>query len=188
MAEQPRVFEPLRNKASTKGTWTFGCRPDARKRNSSLSRSECRSEGTSAWHSRDVRDAEGSLVGCNHERVRRQIVGRRPTTGQRLVDAVTGDQSTDRHLDTDINVRATSRVFQGGRLVQMHSQAEHRKRHANALIGSTAAYRERGKVKLISSKEARQAPEQFSTQRCWRDGPGWHFSHSCAYQKSCTCA
>ena len=115
MAEQPRVFEPLRNKASTKGTWTFGCRPDARKRNSSLSRSECRSEGTSAWHSRDVRDAEGSLVGCNHERVRRQIVGRRPTTGQRLVDAVTGDQSTDRHLDTDINVRATSQPCFPGR-------------------------------------------------------------------------
>ena len=55
-----------------------------------------------ARNSRDSRDAEGSLVGREHERVRRRMTGRRPTTGQRLVDVVTGDQRT-----ADINVRVT---------------------------------------------------------------------------------
>ena len=30
------LVKPLRNEASTEGTRTFGCRPDARKRNSPL--------------------------------------------------------------------------------------------------------------------------------------------------------
>ena len=60
-------------------------------------RSECRSEGRHcvAWYSRD---AGGSLVG--RKRVRRRTTGQCPTKGQRLVDAVTGDQSIDRQFDT----------------------------------------------------------------------------------------
>ena len=47
--------------------------------------------------------------------------GQCPKTGLRLVDAVTGDQSTDSHLDTDIDVRVTSPTlfFLSGRLVQL---------------------------------------------------------------------
>ena len=66
------------------------------------------------------------LVGHKHE----QRVCRR-MTGQRPVDAVTGNQSTDNHLNTDIDVRVTSLVLLSGRLVQLHLQAETpRKNHA----------------------------------------------------------
>ena len=63
-----------------------------------------------------VRSAEAGAVtvsprtqeaGRQDERVRR-LTGQCPPTGQRLVDAVTGDQSTDRHLETDIDVRVSS--------------------------------------------------------------------------------
>ena len=66
--------------------------------------SKCRSGGRPcfAWHLRDARDAGGSLVGHEHERVCRR------TTDQRLVGAVTGDQSTDSPLEADIDVRVTS--------------------------------------------------------------------------------
>ena len=36
------------------------------------------------------------------------MTGQCPKTGQRLIDAVTGDQSTDRHLQANIDVRVTS--------------------------------------------------------------------------------
>ena len=64
-----------------------------------------------AQNSRVARDAGGSLGGRKHERVRRRMTGQCPTTGQRLVDAVAGDQRTDRHHDTDIDVRVTSQAF-----------------------------------------------------------------------------
>ena len=129
------MFEPLRNTPSTKGTWTFGCRPTHEGEIHCCLCSECRSAGRHcfAWHSRDVRDAGGSLVSREHERVCRRVTGQCPTTGQRLFDAVTGDQRSDSHLDTNIDVRApVSLVFLGGRLVQLHLQAEHRKGHAMA--------------------------------------------------------
>ena len=58
-----------------------------------------------------------------------------------------------------------------------------RKRHADALE-NTAAYRECGKAKSTGRRavevHSRQAPEQFSAQRRWRDWPGRHFGRSCA--------
>ena len=61
-----------------------------------------------AWYSRDACDAGGSLVARKHERVWMGMTHRCSAAVQRLVDAVTRDQSTDRHLDTDIDVRVTS--------------------------------------------------------------------------------
>ena len=60
------------------------------------------------WYSRDARDAGGRVVGRKHDCVRRRITVQRPTTGLRLVDAVTGDRSTDSHLDTGSDVRVAS--------------------------------------------------------------------------------
>ena len=57
-----RVFKPFRNKVSTTGTWMFGCRPDARKRNSplaSLRVLEAWAVIASLVFSRDTRDAGG---------------------------------------------------------------------------------------------------------------------------------
>ena len=73
-------------------------------------RSECRSVGChcSAWHPRDARDTEGSVFGREHQRVRSRMTGQCPKTRQRLVDAVTVDQSTDRHFDTGGDVRVAS--------------------------------------------------------------------------------
>ena len=68
--------------------------------------SEWRNEGRHfffAWHSRDARDTEGTSLGRYHQRVRSRMLG------QRLVDAVAADQRTDGHLDTDIDVRVTSK-------------------------------------------------------------------------------
>ena len=72
---------------------------------------------------------------------------------------------------TSTSVSPASLVFLRWRLVQAHLQVERRKLVTNTkrLKGSTSANRERGKVKLSSSKEARQALEQCSFQRCWRD-------------------
>ena len=56
-------------------------------------------------------------------------------TGQSLVEAVAGDARTDRHLDSCIDVRATSQpffFFLGRKAVQTHLRAERRKRLANA--------------------------------------------------------
>ena len=95
------------NEASTEGIRTFGCRPDARKRNSpplvpSAAPCFARNWGEGA------RDAEGRVVGREHERVRRRMTGQSPKTGQRLIHVVTGDQSTDSHLEADVDVRVTS--------------------------------------------------------------------------------
>ena len=59
-------------------------------------RSECRNNGLHcfAQYSRDARDAGCSLVGRKHDRVRTRTTSKYPTTGQGLVDAVAGDQST----------------------------------------------------------------------------------------------
>ena len=53
-----------------------------------------------AQNSRDARDAEGRVGGGMHKFVRRPMTGRSPKTGQHLVDAITGDQSTESHLET----------------------------------------------------------------------------------------
>ena len=66
-----------------------------------------------AWYSRDAREDPG--IAREHERVCRRKTGQCPTTGHRLVDAVTGDQITDSHLDTDIDVRVTSQSCCPGR-------------------------------------------------------------------------
>ena len=50
-----------------------------------------------ACYPRDARDAEGRAVDRKHDRARTRTTGQRPTTGQRLVDATTGDQRTDSH-------------------------------------------------------------------------------------------
>ena len=44
-----------------------------------------------------------------------RMTGRRPTTSQRLVDAVTGDQSTYSLLDTGSDVRVTNQPCFPGR-------------------------------------------------------------------------
>ena len=69
---------------------------------------EARDVTVSLEYSRDTLDAGGSHVGLKQERVRRRTTGQCITTGQRLVNAVAGDQNTDRYLDTDIDVRVTS--------------------------------------------------------------------------------
>ena len=59
--------------------------------------------------------------------------------------------------------------------MQTHLRAEHRKRLADALVRERGdlGHRERGKVKLSSSKEARRAPEQFFPQAMMLEGPSW---------------
>ena len=109
---------------------TSGCRPDARRRKVTVAvvpSVEARAVTVSRGAcSKDPRGAGGSLVGREHE------PGRTRMTGRILVDAVTGDHSTD----TGIDVRVTSQpLFLSGRLVQTHLQAEHRKGFANALGG-----------------------------------------------------
>ena len=84
------VFKLLRNGLWTKGTRTSGC---------------------FAWYSRDARDAGGSLVDRKHERVRRRTTGKCPVTGQGVVYAVTGDQSTDSHLNVDVDVTSQPYFF-----------------------------------------------------------------------------
>ena len=66
-------------------------------------RFERRSQGIrcGAGFSTDVRDAGGSLADSKHNRVQGRM------TGQGLVDTVAGDQRTDRHLDTGIDVCVT---------------------------------------------------------------------------------
>ena len=105
-AESQPTFRKARRLSPNEGIQTFGRRPDARKRKSPLS-SFCRSAGRRcfAGHSMDVRDARGSPVGRKNERVRSQM------TGQSMVDAVTGDHSTDNHLGL--------LVFLDGRFVQL---------------------------------------------------------------------
>ena len=146
-----------------------------------------------AW-SRDARDP-GGMLGHKHERVCWRMARRLPAC-QRLVD-VTGDQSTDSHLDTDIDVSLASVFFVGGRLVQMHLQAEHWQRHANALMVNTAAYRECGKTKrrtvrctvkrqLLSDRTAHVCRALFRNNilsvfplnRSWRERPGRHHVRS----------
>ena len=65
-------------------------------------RSICRCIGRHccACLSKNVRGAGSSLVERKHKRVHNRMTG--------LVDAVAGDPRTDRHLDTDIDVRVTS--------------------------------------------------------------------------------
>ena len=74
----------------------------------------------------------------------------------------------------------------------MHLQAEHRKRHANALMGNTAAYhvaerrreaQEDALLNVIHSMIALffcVALEQFCLERWWRDRLGRHCGSSCA--------
>ena len=65
-------------------------------------RSICRCIGRHccACLSKNVGGAGSSLVERKHKRVHNRMTG--------LVDAVAGDPRTDRHLDTDIDVRVTS--------------------------------------------------------------------------------
>ena len=81
-----------------------------RERGHRCHRSECGSVGRRcfAWHSRDVRDAGGSPVGRQNERVRSRM------TGQSMVDA--GHRRPQ--------YRQPSRAPLSGRLVQLHLQAE----------------------------------------------------------------
>ena len=132
-----------------------------------------------AWFSRDVRDAGGSLVERKHERAHS------PMTGQSLVEAVTGDPRSDRHLGTAIGVRVVSQPFffpwTGGRCKDTcnPSAGNVLRMHDFSLGPSTSAYRARGKVKLSSSEEAReealltisrQALELFLLKWwCWKD-------------------
>ena len=73
-------------------------------------RSECRNKGLHclAQYSRDARDAGSILVDRKYDRVRRRTTGKCPTTSQGLVDAVAGDPSTDRHLDTALRPTANA--------------------------------------------------------------------------------
>ena len=90
-----------------------------------------------ASYSRDARDAEGRVVGRQHERVRRRMTA----SAQRQVSAwSTLSQATK--VPTAISVPISTSVspvhstYSSGRLVQLHLQAEHRKRH------EMSAYRE----------------------------------------------
>ena len=127
---------PRKSAGSIEEVETLGCRPDGRREIQRCPRSDRRSQDLYCFarYSKDARDARGKLVGRKHERVRKQMTGQCQAAGQHLVEAVAGDQSIDRHFDTDIDVGVTSQpFFLGGRLAQTHLQAEHRKRLANEL-------------------------------------------------------
>ena len=94
-ASQPS--QPFRSRdvsVRTKRSGRSGLDPTHERESHRCHRSGCRSAGRPyfAGHSRDVRDAGGSLVGRKNERVRSRM------TGQSVVDAVTGDHSTDSNL------------------------------------------------------------------------------------------
>ena len=96
--------EPAKTQLRSKRTRLPGGDLKVGRENHCCLRSECRSEGRprGACFSKDVRDAGGSLVDRKHKRVHSRM------TDQGLVDAVAGDRRTDRHLDTGIDVPATS--------------------------------------------------------------------------------
>ena len=111
------------------------------RRNHSCHRSEWRIAGRHCFasYSRDARDAEGRVVGRQHERVRRRMTA----SAQRQVSAwSTLSQATK--VPTAILVPISTSVSpvhstcSSGRLVQLHLQAEHRKRH------EMSAYRDDG--------------------------------------------
>ena len=93
---------------------------------------------------------EAVLMAAKHKRVRTR------TTGQRLVDVVAGDQSTDRHSDTDIDIRVTSQPCFLGLEAGANALARKLFTKTERLKESTSAHRERGKVKLTSSKDAKR--------------------------------
>ena len=188
--------------SSALGVLTRAAHPTQRRPDGTLrSRHDVSEVETSGWRP-DARKSSLATVGpsvpeCSspqkqrHELVRWRATGQCPTIGQRLVDAVAGDQSTDRHVDTT-SVSPASLVFLGWRLMHTHLQAGRRKLFTNAQCrkrwkGSTSAYREQGKVKRSPCNEARQAPEQFSIQRCWRNWADGHLGLSCAISRFCTC-
>ena len=85
--------------------------------------SECRSKSRhcGACFSRDVRDAEGSVVDREHERVRRRTTGKCP---------ITAASSTLAQTNVPPSRYSHRRPYQ--RLVQTHLQAEHRNPFTNA--------------------------------------------------------
>ena len=133
-------------------------------------RSECRRKGLHcfAWYSTDARDAEDSLLDRERDRVRRRLTSQ------------ANDQSTDRHLGTEIDVCVTS---QPKRTCKPSASNVSR----TQLEWSPSANRERGKVSW--SEEARWAPEQFLLKRQrWRDRPGRHYGCACAFPEFSACA
>ena len=85
--------------------------------------SQCRSVGRRcfACYSRDARDAEGRTADRKHDRARMRTTGQRPTTGQRLVDATTGDQRTDSHL---AQVREAERLGSDSEVVMLEIESD----------------------------------------------------------------
>ena len=136
-------FVPLRNKLSTQRD--LDVRVSTRRTKEKFTAALV--PNVEAWAvtvslgTRDARDAGFSLVGRQHECVRRRMTGQCPKAGQGLVA-----QSTDSHSGTDIEVRVTSPFC------FLEREAEHRKRHANAMMVNLSANRKCGMVNVISVK------------------------------------
>ena len=142
-------------------------------------RSECRSEGRHcfAWDSRDAPDA-GASTGERWAIAPRQV----------LVDAVAGDQSTDRHPDTDIDVHVTSQpCFLG------------REAGANALVSRTQKTSREctdgkhvGLWRVDKGEENDFFPAKHRSSFPLKDVGGTRlggtFGRSCALSVFCTCA
>ena len=105
------------------------------------------------------------------------MTGRHPTTGQRLVDAVTGDQSPHGPLDTDIDVSVTSQPCFSGREACANALAIRAQETSRDCVDGEH-YRECEKAKRSTGPSFRQAPEQVSAQRCLGDWRGRHFGRS----------
>ena len=139
---------PSATKPRPKGSGPSGVDPMRAREIHRCPRSECGSVGRHCFsrNSRHARDAEGRVVGREHERVRSGM------TGQSLFGAVKGDQNTDGHFDTDSDVCVTSQPCfpERGSMVPLHLLAEHRKRRA-----STTACREGGKARKNTGRRTR---------------------------------
>ena len=104
MGFRSRGLSILETKRIPKGPGRSGVDPTRAGEIHRCPRSEGRSVGRHCFgrNSRDARDAGGSPVGRKHRRVRSRV------TRQSQVGAVKGDQKTDSHFDTDIDVCVTS--------------------------------------------------------------------------------
>ena len=104
-----------------------------------------------ARNSRDALDAEGRVVGREHERVRSRVTA----PGRRCHWRPMYRQSSRCRYRRPCHQSAV--VSLSRRLVQLHLRGKHRKRHA----GNTAAYRECERRREAQEDAARHALEQF---------------------------
>ena len=96
------------------------------------------------------------------------MTGQSPLTGQRLVDSVTGDQSTDSHPETDIDVRVHSQpcFLRREAGVKALASRPQETRHANALrrtfpLTANAETRREAWADALLTSFLRQALEQL---------------------------